>query len=374
MLTASLTAAGANRADKPHLSHLSELPPATTISGSSSSATEPEITEQHVLSETSAGVAPDMQSSSNTRTTAGGLVPSLQLPQNLLGWASWVPPDAVMSAMLTAAQQHCSRSLAAVEPPKQPGTSSFGNSNWSFALSRSAVLVPELLLAHLQWLAEQMAQAGHLVASLPVLHLARLVALVVLESQVMAAAMTLRLASACEALGLWAEAAAWLALAAPDAWPTQEQLVEVAQQTELRHLVTQVLQQSDTVAPRLDANPGLQAADSAGGSAPALQILGAALQQADPAVWQYWLRPKGFHTVHDPAGVPSSSRSIMSAGGSPATKKSLENVVAASARRSRHLKPLALQDALLGIAKYQVDHAQYTRGVRVCKAAIDIAR
>lgn len=72
----------------------------------------------------------------------------------------------------------------------------------------------------------------------------------------MAVSMTLRLASACEALGLWAEAAAWLALAAPDAWPTQEQLVEVAQQTELQQLVTQVLQQSDTVASRLDTNPG----------------------------------------------------------------------------------------------------------------------
>lgn len=187
MLTASLAAAGANSADKPHHSRLLEPPSATTISDSSSSATEPASAEHCFLSETAAGVSPDVQSSSNTRTTAGGLVPSLQLPQNMLGWASWLPPDSVMTAMSTAAQQHSSRSPAAVGPQKQPGTSSLGNSNRSFALSRSALLVPELLLAHLQWLAEQMAQSGHLAASLPVLHLARLVALVVLESQVMSA-------------------------------------------------------------------------------------------------------------------------------------------------------------------------------------------
>jgi hypothetical protein len=76
----------------------------------------------------------------------------------------------------------------------------------------------------------------------------------------MAASVTLRLASACEALGLWAEAAAWLELAATDACPSQQQLLLVAQQTELQHLVTQVLQQSAAVsgkvAPQFDPNSG----------------------------------------------------------------------------------------------------------------------
>jgi hypothetical protein len=62
-------------------------------------------------------------------------------------------------------------------------TSSSGGAG-GVALGRSAMQAPELLMAHLQELSAQLQTAGHHVAALPVLQLARLVALVTLNSQV----------------------------------------------------------------------------------------------------------------------------------------------------------------------------------------------
>jgi hypothetical protein len=185
MLTASLTAAGASSPDAMCPSRHMDQPP-DAISGGSSSATEAAAAQQYTLPETAAGAALEGLGSGNNAPTAGGLVTSLQLPRQLLGWASWLPPDSVMTAMSTAAAQQHSSSTdpAVVGSQKASGTGSAGQSSSSLVLCSSAVLVPELLLAHLQVLAEQLAQSGHLLAALPVLHLARLVALVVLESQV----------------------------------------------------------------------------------------------------------------------------------------------------------------------------------------------
>jgi hypothetical protein len=48
------------------------------------------------------------------------------------------------------------------------------------------MLAPELLLSHLQLAAEGLADAGHHLAALPVLQLARLIALVAINSEVRA--------------------------------------------------------------------------------------------------------------------------------------------------------------------------------------------
>lgn len=118
------------------------------------------------------------------------LCKSKQLPGSVLAWAVWLPDDTVVQQLQSAA-------AAAAAAASGGAKGSVANTATTAAaavvadvavasagLSRVCMHTPELLLAHLRLLAEQLQASGYAAAALPVLQLARLVALVVLGSEV----------------------------------------------------------------------------------------------------------------------------------------------------------------------------------------------
>jgi hypothetical protein len=198
----------------------------------------------------------------------------------------------------------------------------------------------------------------------------------------MAAAVTLQLAAACEELGLVSEAAAWLEAAAPESWPSAQQQQAAAQLAALQQLASQVV----TAAA---GNPAGAAQDSMSRDMPQhAAFLVAAVQQADPTAVQAWVesscstspgsrsaaavRCSSSRGTWRPAsaskmqlqGLPSGAAAITSAGGEESTLGS----------KAHWLRPLSQQECLLGVARYLVDHAQYTPAVRLCATALQLAR
>lgn len=128
-----------------------------------------------------------------------GIAKASQLPSSPLEWATWQPDAAVVEKLkeLAAAADVSSiqssagsRSRPGSVQTGAPGSSGMHDA-WGLsgaqtgvALGKSCMQAPELLLANLRVLAEQLQAAGCHVAALPVLHLARLVALVTLGSEV----------------------------------------------------------------------------------------------------------------------------------------------------------------------------------------------
>jgi hypothetical protein len=161
---------------------------------------------------------------SSALLTTRGVIRDRQLPGSVLEWAVWQPDSELLQKLREAAaaadaSTHSARrssssansrpnsvaaggasskgvSTAAGSPgvtATAPAAAAAGGvteaetscgSPGGVALSRSTMQAPELLMAHLQVLSELLQAAGHHVAALPVLHLARLVALVPLNSQV----------------------------------------------------------------------------------------------------------------------------------------------------------------------------------------------
>lgn len=144
-----------------------------------------------------------------------GLAKSTQLPRSPSGWAFWLPADELLQTLqgsMTAATMGSSCTAAGTQPLGPRSARTTGADQGLAATvhrptaaaavtdaasqglvkqcsqhqgpSRAALPFPELLLANLQVLSEQLAAAGRHAACLPVLQLARLVAKVTLGSQV----------------------------------------------------------------------------------------------------------------------------------------------------------------------------------------------
>jgi len=132
-----------------------------------------------------------------------GLVQGNKLPAGMLDWAVWLPTDGLVHQLSSPVSQPCDQpavGTACLAPAVTSaatgrtdahsaaplGTAATGlvAAAAGAVLSRSCIPAPEMLLANLQVLAEQLQAAGCHAATLPVLQLARLVAVVTLNSQV----------------------------------------------------------------------------------------------------------------------------------------------------------------------------------------------
>jgi hypothetical protein len=117
--------------------------------------------------------------------SAQGLITSDELPSQLLGWAHWQPTPTLLAALAAAAgtgvdsnsSKLDSAGLAQLHATARTAGEAKG-------LGSCALQVPELLLAHLQLLVGSLQESGQHLLALPVLQLARLVALLALDSQV----------------------------------------------------------------------------------------------------------------------------------------------------------------------------------------------
>jgi hypothetical protein len=200
----------------------------------------------------------------------------------------------------------------------------------------------------------------------------------------MAAAIALKLAAACEELGLIAEAAAWIELAAPDSWPSTQQQQAAAQQTAVQQLASHVL----TAAAAATAGA---AQDNASSQVPQhAGFLLAAVQQADPSAVQSWASSSGGGSSSSSGSCTAAAAKSSSQGAwrpGSASRMQLHGLPAAAAGgsaavgeevtfggKAKWLRPSSQQESLLGIAKYLVDHAQYTPAVRLCATALQLAR
>lgn len=206
MLTSTLTAAGASKA-KADSSH-SHGPSSDSDSGASADSTaEPGVTDgaggpaasssagaNRAAASQAADVAPPIAAPAAS-TANTGLVESFELPGGLVGWAQWLPAAALTAALSAAfgkGSSKSSRSRTASSmgaAPLPSGILTLGKEATAVAPEASsnggsAVHVPELLLANLQLLVDGLRDAGQHVAVLPVLQLARLVALTILGNQV----------------------------------------------------------------------------------------------------------------------------------------------------------------------------------------------
>ncbi|KAF8063688.1 CFAP46 [Scenedesmus sp. PABB004] len=269
---------------------------------------------------------------------AGGAVAEPPaVPTELLDWAGWVPPPALLAALAAG-----SRPLSAA---------------------------PDLLLAALERLAAELGTAGHHLHALPVLQLARLLALAACDDAALAAALALQLAAQCEALGLGSDAEIWLVLAAPEAWPSAPQLQQAAQQAAVQRLAARLLGRASGAAAAADAAAGggsaaAAPADSAcdspddSESLPHAGFLLAALQHVEPSTLRAWLSsPTG-------AAASSGGGGVLRAGAARGAPGALVS----------WLRPVALQGAWLRIARFLADRAQHPAAARLCGAALDLAR
>lgn len=143
---------------------------------------------------TAAKVASAMTSDAERRLQ--GLVQGSTLPTGMLDWAVWLPTDSLLHQLSSPASGPCNQPAAGTACPAPAPTSAvtgradahstatLGTAAAGAVLSRSCIPAPEMLLANLQVLSEQLQAAVCHVAALPVLQLARLVAVVTLNNQV----------------------------------------------------------------------------------------------------------------------------------------------------------------------------------------------
>lgn len=109
--------------------------------------------------------------------TSRGLAQTVQLPGCPLDYATWEPDAAIVARMQELAAAACASSSSS-------GSQGVASGVGDVVLSRSSMQAPELLLANLRLLSEQLQAAGRQIEALPVLQLAHLVALVTLGSDV----------------------------------------------------------------------------------------------------------------------------------------------------------------------------------------------
>lgn len=146
-----------------------------------------------------AATAASCTTRSQAHTDARCLASSLQLPADLLGWANWLPDEDLLNKLQHAWSQEppaedsssngISSEPASSSPSLQTDTAAAGScvpgaTSTCCSLTWGSVQAPELLLVNLEVLSRQLQEAAHYAAALPVLQLARLLALVVLKDQV----------------------------------------------------------------------------------------------------------------------------------------------------------------------------------------------
>jgi hypothetical protein len=211
MLTTSLTTAGAkgpqaapsssaDSKESPAAEAELQQPAESTTDTEGSLDADGQLAATQALSSTSPAASPAPAAPTAAAAAADefdqGLAESDELPSQLLGWARWQPTPALLAALAAAAGRnnhsntgrttHDTAGLVEVPTPG-PNTAVAGaGAGAAQGLGSCALQVPELLLANLQLLAGSLKEVGHHVAALPMLQLARLVALVALDSLVSA--------------------------------------------------------------------------------------------------------------------------------------------------------------------------------------------
>lgn len=228
-----------------------------------------------------------------------------------------------------------------------------------------------------------------------------------------AAAVELQLSSLCELLGLAAAAVDWLQLAAPEKWPSAEQLQQAEQSNAVQQLALDILQ-AHTVSATASASAAGTRPQSAVSTSTSIQpeswkvqedaaFLREAVQGIEPATLWAWLHgsPAG-NAANDPAadnslGVgsgdgtwgsrvgsaqggrrPGSSAGARASAAAAALSAAATSSGTGNSSNKRvqllQVKPLTDLDSWVSIARYLVDHAQYTAGQKLCTVALERAR
>lgn len=223
--------------------------------------------------------------------------------------------------------------------------------------------------------------------------------------QALAAAFTLQLSALSSALGLVADANTWLTRAAPETWPTQQQLQQAEQQLAAQDLVTTVLKYAAQSAAALGVEDP-HAMNTTSSPPIHAEFLTNALAHTEPNTLRSWLqnaadsdRNRGTLQASIAAGTaqgslrPSSANLILQSQhmlgldtGINTNRSVTSSVYKASGGvinpgeeavlhgKVQWLKPFALQDCWLGIARYLVEQGQFTAAKRLCGAALELAR
>lgn len=214
-------------------------------------------------------------------------------------------------------------------------------------------------------------------------------------AQVAAAAVGLQLSALCEQLGLSAAASEWLQLATPERWPTPEQLQCAEASMGVQQLTQDLLLQANSSSGVAAAASG-GAATAGGNRSPAAAhqtaFLVEALQGVEPATLRAWQQACPQHDDNNTTNSHSSSSSTHSrprsaagvgAAAAAAAAASLASSRAGSnsnaypqavAGKLLQLKPRVDVECWVSIARYWVDHAQYTAGQKMCGLALQVAR
>lgn len=210
--------------------------------------------------------------------------------------------------------------------------------------------------------------------------------------QVAAAAVALDLSCVCEQLVLPAAAAGWLQLAALERWPSHEQLQQAEVSKSMQQMSKGVLQ---AYYRRHSGRSAQLAADSQESGCSSIGFLHEALDDVEPATLQSWLRgscdnsSSSSHpaaagsTVHSTWGSRAGSalgrsRPASAAVGTRAAVAALTAGVQDSLLHGRvrvlQVAPLKPLDSWVSIARYLVEHAQYTAGQGLCGVMLELAR
>lgn len=173
MLTSILTSAGAVHTSSPHANSKMKTEAKTVeMSSTDTVTTQPQAT------------APAAANGGQQQQGASATFPNSQYQ---LEWARWTPDPALIAGLqgTAAAGDPSSHGQQSASAGRMAGLSgATAASSATEQLGLIALRVPELTMANLQWLAEELQSAGRHVAALPVLQLARLIATVTMRDQV----------------------------------------------------------------------------------------------------------------------------------------------------------------------------------------------
>lgn len=193
--------------------------------------------------------------------------------------------------------------------------------------------------------------------------------------QGMAAAMTLQLATLCKLLGLTSAAAGWLRLAAPEQWPSPEQQMQAQQSMAVQQLAHGLLLQHGAGAGSTDAARDAQQHEDC----KVTSFILAGIKEADASAVQAWLQGVTSRTPGSSQEAQAHS-TLSSTSSRPPSAAGTGAAAAALAAGGGHgvevlrVKPLSMLDSWARISRYLVDHAQFTAGQKLCRAALDLAR
>jgi hypothetical protein len=219
--------------------------------------------------------------------------------------------------------------------------------------------------------------------------------------QASAAVAALELSTICEQVGLTTAAADWLQLAAPEQWPHPEQLQQAEASKAMQQLSNEALQAY------CSSSKGRSRPQSAASSKLAAEqqtqdvvtvstgFLQQGLAGVEAGTLQAWLstssasssRHCGGKGAGDSSNAGSTwgsrvgsaqgrSRPASAAGARAAAAALAAGVEGGLAGKVDVLQvtPTKALDSWVSIARYLVDHAQYTAGQKLCSTALELAR